>query len=83
MKELSKVRIGYSKLSGEIYLYVPDKKGLAKIKKPCEADLMCALVGHMFHDAEQANAIEKDVYINDSWYTISIEKIEKPEEEDL
>jgi hypothetical protein len=38
--KLSDVKIGFSNLSGDVFLFVPDKKGLAKTKKPCEHELI-------------------------------------------
>jgi hypothetical protein len=79
---LSDVKIGVSPLSGEMYLFSPDEKGLASNKKPCEHELMFALVGHMMHDSEDACAVEKNIQLEDQWYTIRVEKIYDPEDID-
>ena len=79
---LSDVKIGVSPLSGEMYLFAPDEKGLASNKKPCEHELMFALVGHMMHDSDGAVAIEKDILLGGQWYKITVEQIDAPEEEE-
>jgi hypothetical protein len=79
--DLKDVRIGYSPLSGAIYMYVPDEQGLANIKKPCEEDLLFAFIGHMLHGPEFTEGAAKNICMGTQWYTVTAKKIDAPDEE--
>ena len=68
---LDKIKIGYSPLSGELYLYRHGKdKRLALSKRPCEHDVMAALVEMMMDDAPKG--LKKCVRFGDKCFDISV-----------
>lgn len=61
-----------------MYLHVLDSEGLATIKRPCEPELMKALVGHMMLDNKEGFPVFKKICIGETWYKVLVEKTEPP-----
>lgn len=68
---LEKIKIGYSPLSRELYLYRHGKdKRLALSKRPCEHDVMAGIVEMMMDDAPKGS--KKCVCFGDQCFEISV-----------
>jgi len=68
---LNKIKLGYSPLSDNIYLYRHGKdQNLALDKREAEADVMAVIVEHMMQDAPQGS--EKTVQFGDKKYKIKV-----------
>lgn len=68
---LKNIKLGYSPLSDNIYLYRHGKDPkVALDKRKAEADVMAVLVEHMMHDAPEG--AEKTIEFGDKKYIVRV-----------
>jgi len=81
MINLEKIKLGYSPLSDEIYLFRHGKnKTEALDKRLAERDVMEVITLKMMEDSENGASI--DYHFGNQWYRLTVEKIEKREKND-
>lgn len=71
--DLNNIKIGFSPLSGELFIYRHGKDvTLALDKRLAHEDVMTALVQYMMDDAPKG--AEQNVKVGGKWYTVTVKR---------
>lgn len=78
MMNLDKVRIGFSPLSGQCFIYRHGKDArIALDKREATAEVQTAIVRLMMHDAPKGAS--QQVKLGDEWFEISVMPCQRPD----
>lgn len=75
--DLNKIKLGFSPLSDEIYLYRHgEDETVALDKRLAERDVLAVITEYMMHDAPKGST--KQFCFGDQWYELKLTPIETP-----